>query len=304
MTTSSTSRLERVGELLTPMQAMLLEIREATKFGTLKNYVLSHAERPGWPAGWGLGEALPKRMCGRPESEVDAAISKSSSAIAFSWQLFVAVNAWLQPMLNEFRVDIQSDLDCERREDGMRSHIALTAVTDKAASDMPRPTLTALFGQHLFLLYATRRTVADIQEKYFRGQPFLMTSNVWVLTRLIDVCEGVARSSNDVFMDLNQVLGSRNKAAAHFFDPWILNLEEIENSSEALATATVSGLVTNAKADVLISAGKRDHALKLLAAFIRSEGRKRRSRPARARVGNEGPSVEPESICRDRKGSK
>lgn len=274
MTSSAMKRLEHVAQLLTAKQATLLEIREATNFETLGDYVMWQAERPGWPMRWTLGERIRQRMSGRPKLEVEQAIYESRSAIEFLWDLYLCVNTSVSSRCLYVLLNLMCITRSALDEDNLIQEIALAA-TSKTGSKNPRPKFWVAIEENLRELYATRKAVAETQEKHFGGQPFLMKSYAEDLACLIDLYEQAAHISNRLFLGLNRVSGMHARELEDFFDPMMLNLQEIENSSEALAAATVSDWVKETKASALIRAGKVGDGLSLLAACIRSARAKR-----------------------------
>jgi len=269
MGNSEMKRLERVGQLLTPQQAFQLMIRELTNFQTFEEYIMSLASRPGWPAQWTFWEQIRQKMGGRPELSVEQAIKDCRSVIELLWNLFAAVDGSLQNMFSRLLLDVIWIRSSGLHAEDLRQKIELAA-TGNTGSVNPTPKVSIVLKENLLKLYAIRKAVTKIKCKYFNGQPFLMKSKTETLVSLVEHYERAAQIFNFPFLRLRQFHVKHSRKFDDCFGPWMVNFQELENSSEALAATMVCEWVTEAKAYQLINEGEVENGLSSLAACMRS----------------------------------
>jgi hypothetical protein len=238
MTTVGRRRIDRIQGSLTPRQAVLLWLDEASQFGTMRGYVHSLQGQPTsvFPL-FRLPEqvegSVRAAMKGQPREQLEQGVRAGIRDVAFLYYLVIQVNG---RELAERRANcLQLMLMVER----LRSFLSDEALVGE------RHRQWLEFVESLASrLYAFDAAVQRIGQQYLDGRRPLFPDSAESLQSLIDQLEGMIELYNDRLGD--EEPRRRGKASKP------VDVRRLRASASRETTALVHELVTEAKAEALL----------------------------------------------------
>jgi hypothetical protein len=254
MSASGRKRIDKVEESLTPRQAVLLWLEEATQCGSMRAYVLSlkggpQSAFPLYRLPDQIDRSVRSAMTGHSRTAVEAATAKAVRDVAFLYYLLVQINGreladrranCLQLMLviERLRTFILGDPLNGERHDQWREFVAN-------------------LSERLFALEGAAERIAA---QYLGGRSPLFPEETDNLRSLHTQFVGMIELYNDRLLDADL----RPRRGRKLVAPPPIDLEALRKRTSDAATALVHELVTAAKVEALIMVGERKQAFSLM----------------------------------------
>jgi hypothetical protein len=254
MSTAGRKRIDKIEESLTPRQAVLLWLEEASEFRSLQNYVLSlkggpQSAFPLYRLPDQIERSVRSAMTGHPRTAVEAATAKGIRDVAFLYYLLVQING--RELADRRANAFQLMLIIER----LRGFL----LDEPLAGERHEHWLqfVANLGERLHALEgATERIAAQ----YFGGRSPLFPDAAAGLRSLQTQFVGMIELYNDRLQDDDLRLKRGRKRSL----PAPIAGEALRRHAADATTALVHELVTAAKVETLIMVGERKEAFALL----------------------------------------
>ena len=254
MSASGRKRIDKIEDSLTPRQAVLLWLEEASQFGSMRAYVLSlqggpQSAFPLYRLPDQIERSVRRAMTGHPRPAVEAATAKAVRDVAFLYYLLVQING---RALADHRANcFQLMLVIER--------LRFFLLDEPLAGERHEHWLEFVdnLSERLFALEGAETRIAA---QYFGGRSPLFPDAAENLRSLQTQFVGMIELYNDRLLDADL----RPKRGRKQVPPPSIDLEALRERSGDAAVSLVHELVTAAKVEALLMVGERKQAFSLM----------------------------------------